>query len=240
MRIAFDVVEQEDRARAGRELRSGLLDRGGEQPAFRVRLDRCRIVLHVHLHRRRALRTPERIQRAIHCDAVRPRPELRVAAKARQRPEDLDPDFLRDVRRQIGVVTDQPPDDDVDVRRMPGPQGPHRRLVAREGSLYGELFSLHDVQRIGHGGDMNGCRGDRACARGSFGGVARARHTPWRPRPTADRPNRLQMAPALVPSEVQAPKKSPVTRSSKVAQMPFGGGIQRSGRYQAGTAYPVT
>ena len=37
----------------------------------------------------------------------------------------------------------------------------HRARIADwspdEGPLYGELFSLHDVQRIGHGGDGNGC-----------------------------------------------------------------------------------
>ena len=116
------------------------------------RLDRCRVVFHVDLHGRHALGSSQRVERPVHRDAVRPGPELRVAAKAGQRPEDLDPHFLRDVGGQIRIVSDQTSDDDVDVRRVAGPQGPHRRLIARQGALYGELFVLHDVRGIGHGG----------------------------------------------------------------------------------------
>jgi hypothetical protein len=38
------------------------------------------------------------------------------------------------------------------VRRVAGPKGPHRRLIATDGALYGELFGLHAVQPIGHEG----------------------------------------------------------------------------------------
>ena len=88
---------------------------------------------------------------------MRPRSELRVAAEARQRAEDLDPHFLRDVGGEIGIVSDEASDHDIDVRRMSGPEGPHRRLIARQGALNGELFVLHDVQGIGHGSERNGC-----------------------------------------------------------------------------------
>jgi hypothetical protein len=114
---------------------------------------------------------------------MRPRSELRVAAKAWQGPEDLDPHFLCDVGREIRIVADEPPHDDIDVRRMTGPKGPHRRLIAREGSLYGELFGLHDVQRIGHDRGGNGCRGND---RGEGQGWRRS-DIPWRPRPYDNR-----------------------------------------------------
>jgi hypothetical protein len=44
----------------------------------------------------------------------------------------LDPNLLRDVGRQIRVLAHQPTDDHVDVRRMPGPEGPERSLIAIE------------------------------------------------------------------------------------------------------------
>jgi len=44
-------------------------------------------------------------------------------------PKDLDPDFLRDVRGKVGIMTDQATHDNVDMRRMTGPKGPHRRDV---------------------------------------------------------------------------------------------------------------
>src|SRR5258708_18562084 len=102
---------------------------------------------------------------------MRPRSELRVATKARERLEDLNPDLLCHVGGKIGIVPHQAPNDDVDVRRVAGPQGPHRRLIAGDGALYGELFIVHDVQRICHSETEKGCPATlslRPCAPGSF------------------------------------------------------------------------
>ncbi len=64
---------------------------------------------------------PERVERAVDGDAVRPRSELRFPAIRRERPEDLNPHFLRDVGGEVGVA-DQTPDDGVDVRRVLRPK----------------------------------------------------------------------------------------------------------------------
>src|SRR5258708_22791103 len=88
---------------------------------------------------------------------MRPRSELRVATKARERLEDLNPDLLCHVGGKIGIVPHQAPNDDVDVRRMAGPQGPHPPLIARHGSLYGGLFIVHDGQRSFHRQTEKGC-----------------------------------------------------------------------------------
>jgi hypothetical protein len=44
------------------------------------------------------------------------------------------------------------------VRRVAGPEGSHGGLIAGQSALYGELFVVHDVRRIGHGGEREGCR----------------------------------------------------------------------------------
>ena len=80
---------------------------------------------------------------AIHRDPVRPRAELGVAPVLRQRPEDLNPDFLGDVRREIEIVPHQPPNHRIDMRCMTRPERAHRCLVALDSALDGELLVIH-------------------------------------------------------------------------------------------------
>lgn len=76
---------------------------------------------------------PERVQRAVDRNPVRPGGELRITAVARQRAENLNPDFLRHVGRQIRV-SDQPSHNRIDARRVLRPNGAQRGLVAIDGS----------------------------------------------------------------------------------------------------------
>ena len=105
------------------------IDCGDERPVV-IRLDRRAVFLHFGLEARQPPRLPERVERAVHRDPVRPGAELRVAPVARQRAEDLNPDFLRDVRGHVRVSAHQATHDHVDVRSVPGPEGPERPLIA--------------------------------------------------------------------------------------------------------------
>ena len=138
VRVAFDVVHHEHRSGARRQPVRRFLDARCEQRSLAVVLHRHRVVLHVRFGLRDPARAPQRVERAIDGDAVRPRSELRLPAIRRQRPEDLDPHFLRDVGGEIGVA-DQTPDDGVDVRRVLRPQGLQRPLIAFDGALDEDL-----------------------------------------------------------------------------------------------------
>jgi hypothetical protein len=76
-----------------------------------------------------------------------PRPELRLTAISGKRPENLDPHFLRDVRRNV-VISTESSYDSIDVRRVPQPQLPHRRFIAFHGALKSDLIGLHSRQEI--------------------------------------------------------------------------------------------
>ena len=79
---------------------------------------------------------------------MRPGAELRVAPVARQRAEDLDPDLLRDVRRQVRVPARQPAHDQVDVRRVPGPERPERAFIAGDRAADEQGFVIHVHQLV--------------------------------------------------------------------------------------------
>ena len=116
----------------------------GEQRALAVVFHRDRVVLDVRLGLGDPTRSPERVERAVDGDAVRPRSELRFAAVRRERPKDLNPHFLRDVGGEIGVA-DQTPYDGVDVRRVLRPKVVQRPLIAFDGALDEDLIHSHGV-----------------------------------------------------------------------------------------------
>ena len=87
-------------------------------------------------------RAPQRIQSTVYCDTVRPRPKLRLPAVRRQRAEDLDPHFLRDVRRHFRIPN-QPSHHGVNVRSVERPERSHRPFIAVDGALNGLLISSH-------------------------------------------------------------------------------------------------
>jgi hypothetical protein len=86
---------------------------------------------------------------------------LRVPSVTRQRPEDLNPDFLRDVRRRIGIPAHQATHDHVDVRCVPGPEGPERPFIASNRSADEKRFLFH-AHQIGHDPARKGLQGPDA------------------------------------------------------------------------------
>src|SRR5688500_18699898 len=95
VRVAFDVMEHEHRARAGRQPYHRLFYRFRDEGAIGVRLDHGGVVLDIDLELRDAADPSQGIERTVNGNAMCPCSELRVAAVSRQRSEDLHPYFLR-------------------------------------------------------------------------------------------------------------------------------------------------
>ena len=140
--VALDVVQHEDGASAGGEPLDRLVDALREEAAVHVVFHRDGVVLHHRLELGEPPHRAQRIERAIHRDAVRPGGELRIAPPRGQRAEDLDPDFLTDVFGQVGV-TGQTPDDGIDVRRVLRPKGTQRPFVTFDCLLNGQKVRRH-------------------------------------------------------------------------------------------------
>jgi hypothetical protein len=143
VRVALDVVQHEHGSGARRQLGRGLLDRLGDEGAIGVGLDLGAVLLDLGLEARQPATFPQRVERTVYGDAVRPSPELRIAPVAGQRSEDLNPDLLGDVRGQVGVTPHQSADDHVEVRGVPGPKGPERPLISIERASNDEELVIH-------------------------------------------------------------------------------------------------
>lgn len=143
VRVAFHVVQHEHGSGSRRQLCRSLLDRLDDERPIVVRLDGGAVLVHLRFEVRHPPGFPKRIERPIYGNAVRPGAELGVPPVAWQRSEDLDPDLLCDVRRQIDVPAHQPTDNHVDVRGVPGPEGPERRLIAIERASNDEELVIH-------------------------------------------------------------------------------------------------
>jgi hypothetical protein len=142
VRVPFHIVEDEHRARTRRELLHGGIDRRRQHRALTVVLDRRRLFLYLRFHRLDSPPRSQGIQGSVDRYAVRPGREPRIATVRRERPEDLDPHFLRDVVGGVGVAN-QPPHYRVDTRCMQRPELAHGLLVASHGALNECLILLH-------------------------------------------------------------------------------------------------
>jgi hypothetical protein len=125
----------------------GGIYRRRQYSAFAVMFNRGRVFFDPGFHRFDPPGRPERVQRPVDRDPVRPRRKPGIAPIRRQRLEDLDPHFLRHVLRRVGVA-DQPPDHRVDARCVQRPELAHGLLIAAHGTLDECLILMHHVLSI--------------------------------------------------------------------------------------------
>lgn len=142
MGVAFDVVQDEHGASPRRQPRHGLLNGLGDESPVGIGLDQGGVVLDIDLQLRDAADLSQGIERTVDRNSMCPRSELRVAAITGERPENLHPYFLRNVRGELGVSA-QPPHDSVYVRRVLRPKPLQRALIAGNGALQIELIDEH-------------------------------------------------------------------------------------------------
>ena len=107
------------------------------------------VVFDVGLQLREPPDLSQRVESAVDRDPMSPRSELRITPIAWERPEDLHPDLLRDVRGQLRIPA-KPAYDRVDVRRMLRPKPLHGPLVAGYRALEIELIEWHLGQFLSH------------------------------------------------------------------------------------------
>jgi hypothetical protein len=141
--VSLDVVEHEHGPSTWRQFRRRFLDRLGDERPIVIRLDRRAVFVHFRFNRGEPSILSQCVERPIDRDSVRPGAELGIASVGGQRAEDLNPHFLRNVRREVHVAADQSAYDQVDVRRVPSPEGSERALIARDRATNDLRFVIH-------------------------------------------------------------------------------------------------
>ena len=149
VRITFNVVKHEHRPRPRRKFSYRLLNGFRDERSVAIHLRERGVILDVNLEPREAPDLPQSVQGPVDGNAMSPRSELRVPSVARERSEDLHPDLLRDVSRQLRIPA-KPAYNRVNVWRMLRPQSLHRPLVAGNRALEVELVEWHLGRILSH------------------------------------------------------------------------------------------
>src|SRR4051812_15919834 len=108
-------MKYEHRSSPWRQFCHRLLYRFGHESAVAIVLGHRGVVFDVDFELRETPDLSQRVEGAVDGNSMSPCSELRVTPVAWKRPENLHPDFLRDVRSQLGITT-KPAYDRVNVR----------------------------------------------------------------------------------------------------------------------------